>query len=231
VQQDDEFDKVGVGLLPERFLPSPEEVVEERSNVVRERVGVEVILEGIVSVLGAEADFDVVLNAVVPFKDVVYPRTKITFECRLPSSLRGTPFALWGQPLRRSQGPGDVHMALDPHSGRLAGNGRGHNPFSGASTPRIPFRGDTTSNETGSSVGRRTGDADSAARPAEVALRISGLARLLSFPGHPSRVVPADRPDRDKDQDGRRRAYGDTNWSAQFISSNSERSMPAGGAN
>ena len=42
VQQDDEFDEVGVGLLPERFLASPEEIVEQRSDVVRERVSVEV---------------------------------------------------------------------------------------------------------------------------------------------------------------------------------------------
>src|SRR5258708_15091623 len=92
-------------------------------------------------------------------------------------------------------------MACNPPCGRLAGYGRRHNPFSGASAPGIPCRGDTTSNETGASVGRGAGDTDSATRSAEGALRLSRPARLLSLPGNPAGVIPADRSDRDKDQD------------------------------
>src|SRR5208337_1965057 len=93
-------------------------------------------------------------------------------------------------------------MACNPPCGRLGGYRRGHNPVSDARAPGIPCRRDATSDETRTGVGRSPGDADSATRPAEVALRLSGLARLLSLPDNPTWVVPADRSDRDKDQDG-----------------------------
>jgi hypothetical protein len=64
VEKDDEFNEVCVRLLPERFLAPAEKVVQERRNVVGQRVSVEVIIQGVVAVLGAEADFDIVLCSV-----------------------------------------------------------------------------------------------------------------------------------------------------------------------
>ena len=60
MEQDDELHEVGVSLLPERLLPSAEEVVDEGGDAVGERVGIETVVERVVAVLGIEADFDVV---------------------------------------------------------------------------------------------------------------------------------------------------------------------------
>ena len=64
VQQDDELDEVRVGLLPERFLAFAEEIVQQRRDVVRERVGVEVVVQRVVAVVGVQADLDVVVPRV-----------------------------------------------------------------------------------------------------------------------------------------------------------------------
>jgi hypothetical protein len=66
VKEDDEFHEIGVGLLPEGFLAPAEEVVQQRSDVVREGIGIEVVVKGVVTVLGFEADFDVVVGAPRP---------------------------------------------------------------------------------------------------------------------------------------------------------------------
>src|ERR1700685_3241021 len=57
MEKDDELDEVGVRLLPERLLATAEKVVQKRGDVVREGVGVEVIVKRVVAVLGIEADF------------------------------------------------------------------------------------------------------------------------------------------------------------------------------
>ena len=57
VKKDDEFDEVGVRLLPEWFLATAKEIVQERGDVVREGVGVEIVVKRVVAVLGIEADF------------------------------------------------------------------------------------------------------------------------------------------------------------------------------
>jgi len=44
------------------------------------------------------------------------------------------------------------------------------------------MRGDANSNEIGTGVGRSPGDADSATRSAEIALRVSGLRDYSLFP-------------------------------------------------
>ena len=61
MKKDDEFDEVGVRLLPERLLASSEKIIQKRSNVVRKRVCVEIIVKRVVAVFGIEADFDVIL--------------------------------------------------------------------------------------------------------------------------------------------------------------------------
>src|SRR5580692_4764228 len=63
MKKDDELDEIGVRLLPERFLAAAEQVVQERSNVVRQGVSVQVAVKRVVAVLGIEADFDVILGS------------------------------------------------------------------------------------------------------------------------------------------------------------------------
>src|SRR5258708_26376854 len=80
MKKDDEFDEVGVRLLPEGLLSTSEKVVQERGDVVREGVGVEVVVERVVAVLGIETDFDVILGPLVTLKDVFYLAAKIAFD-------------------------------------------------------------------------------------------------------------------------------------------------------
>src|SRR5258708_21891212 len=80
MKKDDEFDEVGVRLLPEGLLSTSEKVVQERGDVVRKGVGVEVVVERVVAVLGIETDFDVILGPLVPLKDVFYLAAKIAFD-------------------------------------------------------------------------------------------------------------------------------------------------------
>ena len=52
VKQDDELHEVGVGLLPEGFFAFAEEIIEQRSDVECEGIGVEVVVQRVVAVLG-----------------------------------------------------------------------------------------------------------------------------------------------------------------------------------
>src|ERR1700730_7992808 len=80
MKKDDELHKVGVGLLPERLLATAKEIIEERSDVVGERVGVEIVVKRVVAVLGIETDFDVILDAPVTREDVFHLAAKIAFH-------------------------------------------------------------------------------------------------------------------------------------------------------
>src|SRR5258708_471233 len=80
MEKDDEFNEVRVSLLPEGFLAPAEEVVQERRNVVGQRVRVEVIIQGVVAVLGAEADFDIVLSPVMTFQNISYFVAKVSLH-------------------------------------------------------------------------------------------------------------------------------------------------------
>jgi hypothetical protein len=72
MKEDDELDEIGVGLLPKRLLATAKEIVQERGDVVREGVGVQVIVKRVVAVLGIETDFDVILGPLVTCKDLFY---------------------------------------------------------------------------------------------------------------------------------------------------------------
>src|ERR1700733_10386321 len=61
MKKDDEFDKVGVRLLPEGFLPASEEIVQKRRDVIGKGVGVEIIVKRVIAVVRIEADFDVIV--------------------------------------------------------------------------------------------------------------------------------------------------------------------------
>ena len=50
VQQDDELDQVGVGLLPEGFFATPKEIVQQRSDPVGQRISVQIVVQRIVPV-------------------------------------------------------------------------------------------------------------------------------------------------------------------------------------
>jgi hypothetical protein len=82
MQEDDELDEVGVRLLPEGFLASAKKVVQKRSDVVCEGVGVEVVVKRVVAVLGIEADFDVIFGPLVTGEDVFYLAAKIAFHLK-----------------------------------------------------------------------------------------------------------------------------------------------------
>ena len=63
VQKDDELHQVRISLLPER-LPAPaKQVVDQGGDTVGQGVRVEAVVQGVVAVLGTEADFDVVVFA------------------------------------------------------------------------------------------------------------------------------------------------------------------------
>ena len=48
VQNNDELDRVGVGLLPKRFFTLAKQVVEERGDSVRQSITIEIVVKGIV---------------------------------------------------------------------------------------------------------------------------------------------------------------------------------------
>ena len=81
MKKDDELDEVGVGLLPEWFLATAEKIVQERGDVVREGVSVQVVVKRVVAVLGIEADFDVILGPLVTRRECLLPsRQKSPFH-------------------------------------------------------------------------------------------------------------------------------------------------------
>ena len=62
MKQDDEFDQVRVGLLPERFLAPAVQIVKQGCDAVSQSVGVQVIVQRIVPVQGMEADLDIIVG-------------------------------------------------------------------------------------------------------------------------------------------------------------------------
>src|SRR6202795_633372 len=82
MKEDDELDEVGVRLLPEGFLATAKEIVQKRSDVVREGIGVQVVVKRVVAVFGIEADFDVILGAPVTVEDVFCLAAKIAFHLK-----------------------------------------------------------------------------------------------------------------------------------------------------
>ena len=123
MEKDDEFNEVCVRLLPERFLAPAEKVVQERRNVVGQRVGVEVIVERVVPVIGVKADFNVVGGAPVFFKHGSDLMTEVAFDFQdeTTNPAHGV-FGLVGQELLRER----VHTAA-----RLAATDGSENGNSG----------------------------------------------------------------------------------------------------
>jgi hypothetical protein len=91
VKLDDELDQVRVGLLPEGLLALAEKVVQERRNVVSERVSIQIVVEGVVTVLGLEIDLNVILCAVVACQDLSHLVAEVAlhFQHETADSLGG----------------------------------------------------------------------------------------------------------------------------------------------
>jgi len=79
MKKDDEFDEIGIRLLPEGFLATAKEIVQERGDVVGKGVSVQVIVERVVAVFGIETNFDVILGSPVTGKNVFYLAAKVSF--------------------------------------------------------------------------------------------------------------------------------------------------------
>src|SRR5262249_49803138 len=80
VEKDDELDQVCVGLLPEWFFTPAEQIVQKRCNVVGQGIGVEVVMQGVVSVRRIEADFDIVLGPAVSLQYLPDPMAEVSFD-------------------------------------------------------------------------------------------------------------------------------------------------------
>src|SRR6267142_7046322 len=60
VQQDDELHQIGVGLLPEGFLATPKQIVEKRSDTIRQRISLQFVVQGVISVGRVYCEFNIV---------------------------------------------------------------------------------------------------------------------------------------------------------------------------
>jgi hypothetical protein len=79
-KQNDELHKIGVRLLPERFLAFAKEVVQKRCNAVGKGVGVQVVVQWVVTVFGIETDFDVVLGPAMSCQNFLHLMAEIAFH-------------------------------------------------------------------------------------------------------------------------------------------------------
>ena len=80
MKKDDELDEVRVRLLPERFLATAKQVVQQRRDAEGQGVGVQVVVKGVVSVFGIEADLDVILTALVTVENALHLTAKVSFD-------------------------------------------------------------------------------------------------------------------------------------------------------
>jgi len=80
--------RFGVRLLPEWLLSTSKKVVQERGDVVREGVRRRGRCGVGCTVLGIEADFDVILGPLVTLKDVFYFAAKISFDSKINPPMR-----------------------------------------------------------------------------------------------------------------------------------------------
>jgi hypothetical protein len=79
VKQNDELHEVCIRLLPEGFFPLAEQIVQERGDAVCQRVGIEVVVQWVVAVLGIEADFDVILCTAMPGENLLHLMAEVAF--------------------------------------------------------------------------------------------------------------------------------------------------------
>src|SRR5208283_424714 len=80
MKKNDELDEIGVRLLPERLLAPAKEIVQERGDVIRQGVRVQVAVKRVVAILGIEPDFDVILSPTVAGENLFYLAAKVPFD-------------------------------------------------------------------------------------------------------------------------------------------------------
>src|SRR6266851_5799892 len=127
MKKDDELDQIRVGLLPEGLFSFAEEIVQKRSDAEGQGVGVEVIVERVVAILGSEADFNVILPSAVPRQDVLHLSAEIPFD--LENQPADTPRGIIGFVGKNLLGEG-IHAAT-----RFAGAYRSKDGNSGKQSP------------------------------------------------------------------------------------------------
>jgi hypothetical protein len=66
-------------VIAERFLALAEEAAQERRDVVCQGLTVEITIQGVVAVLGAETNFDIVLSLVMTFQNISYFVAEVSF--------------------------------------------------------------------------------------------------------------------------------------------------------
>src|SRR5258708_24803044 len=82
VKKDDEFNEVRVRLLPERFLTATEKIVQKRSDVIRKRIRIEIIVKRVVAVVGIETDFDVIVGPAMTRQKLIYLLAEVAFHIK-----------------------------------------------------------------------------------------------------------------------------------------------------
>ena len=82
VKEDDELHQICVSLLPERLLPAAKEIIQKRCDVIGQGIGVEVVMQRVVSVRRIEADFDIVLCPAVSLQYLPDPMAEVSFDLK-----------------------------------------------------------------------------------------------------------------------------------------------------
>jgi hypothetical protein len=83
VKLDDEFDEVGVSLLPEWFFAFCKEIVEQCGDVVGQRIGIQIVVERVVTIVGIQVDFDIICFSSMAYEDVSYLMAEVAFDFKL----------------------------------------------------------------------------------------------------------------------------------------------------
>ena len=79
-EQNHELQQVGVRLLPERFLRLAEQVVQQRGDGKRDRIRIEVVVQGVVADAGVESNFDVVIVSPGLRQDATHLPTEVALH-------------------------------------------------------------------------------------------------------------------------------------------------------
>src|ERR1700690_3920356 len=127
MEKDDELYEVGVGLLPERFFALTKEVVQQRRDAVGKSVGIQVVVQRIVTVVRFEDDLDVVFTACVRLEDPLHFTAEVAFYFEHKAA--DLPLAI-GRP--KSE---DLFGEWEDAAGGLAGSDRAEDGNAGEQAP------------------------------------------------------------------------------------------------
>src|SRR5688572_31413540 len=80
VEENDEFDEIRVGLLPERLLTASIHVVHERRDAIGERKWTEIAVKRVVGVARLKPHLDVILAPAMPIENFFDLEAKVAFH-------------------------------------------------------------------------------------------------------------------------------------------------------